>query len=158
MATLSGRLAADRGIVSCSIRRVTGSCVSHVELRLDPDWGRGQGYVSAFLDTGVSIRPLDYESYPFAIPFSLQVSDDQKRAAIAKALGMVGFPYAKRAILSDLFHIDITEPHEADCSEFVCEVLNAARPVLHIIDPVGLITPRDLLLSPELQFGAFLHA
>jgi hypothetical protein len=165
-------------LVSRLIREYTGSCVSHVEYRLDAGWmplitrylatkpansdavwagikrlvPGDFGTLGAHVGDGIQIRTSTYDTFTLIHNFRVQVTQTQFESIVGAALKAVGDRYAKRVILGDFLHENLTEPNEYDCSEMLNDTMGAGgRYLQNPIDGSGLITPRDILMSPLIE-------
>lgn len=146
MSVIRLRFVTEDDLVSALIREKTFSPYSHVEFLLDDGTTLGARH-----EDGVQIRPFNYAHFSRTEILSAAVTDDEKRAILAFAHAQVGKPYDTGAILGLCADRDWRDPTKWFCSELCTAAFQQAHPVLRIADNIDRITPRDLLLSPELS-------
>jgi hypothetical protein len=137
------------GFVSWSIRQVTFSEFSHVEMLSSS----GQSWIGAHAGTGVEARPLNYCVPTFERRYAIPVTDEQFAAGQAYMRSKIGTPYNYADIAGLLLHRNITTRGRAICSQFGFDTFYAMRIVaLNILPGYDFrATPDILHLAPILS-------
>jgi len=143
------RLVSGKGLSSSLIKIGTFSKWSHVDLMT-----RDGKLLGARMDGGVQIREAGYD-----VPFVEQAYVDvpltasREEAVWRFALEQVGKGYDMSAILGIAFRRDWREDDKWFCSELVAAAFEAAgKPLLNTQEMRNRITPRDIALSPFVQY------
>ena len=145
MPDLKIRFVTEKGFVSASIRYVTFSEFSHVELEL-PDGT----FLGAHAGTGVQIRPANYMKPTFERRYAVSLGEDAYNRAMYYAKTQIGSAYNYADITGLLFHRNITKKGRMICSQFVFDVMESGSlEVLNVLSAYDFrVTPDILHLAP----------
>jgi uncharacterized protein YycO len=145
MAHFAIRFIACKGPISATIRYVTNSLWSHVEI-ITP-----MGYLGAQYPDGVRERPKDYCRPIRERRYSISVSDSQYIRIMNYARSQIGTPY-NFGIVGFAIHHPVLIPGRCDCSQFVLASAQAGGlQMLNCLEGYDYrITPETLHLSAAL--------
>lgn len=140
------RFIAENDPGSWLIRYWTFYDYSHVEFVLP------EGYLGARVNGGVQIRPFDYVKPAKEVFAQVDLPAAKEWAVLSYAKAQVGKPYDLGAIIGLVLKQDWENKNAWFCSELVatafdiagCPIINSAQ--------VDRITPRDIAISPLVQF------
>ena len=146
MAMIHLRFCREKGFQPWLVRTYTWYPFDHVELALP------YGYLGARPIGGVQVRPLDYlkpESELFA---TIDCPDNVQRRVLEFCKEQIGKPYDWTAIYGIVAHRDWQEPDKWICSELIAAAFEAAEYPLLNGDNVNRFSPRDIAISPDVEF------
>lgn len=137
----------ERDLTCFLIRTGTWSEWSHVDVCLP------EGLLGAHCDSGVAIRPFDYEPKARYIYYEIRnLTDDQERLIRQFLIDQIHKRYDYGAILGDILRRDWRSDGKWFCSELVAAAFEkGGAPLLNPSIAVDRISPRDLTLSPYLE-------
>jgi hypothetical protein len=153
---LTAQFSTDNDPESSVIRYLTTGTVSHVDLVLpaglilpDKTLSKGGELLGARLKGGVAIRPSNYKT--FTVKNVLCVDLPDVNSAYAYALGQVGLPYNKDAIIDMVFHRERSfsiNQKSWFCDELLYAVCLSGKLALLNTDNPLTLTPEEVMLSP----------
>ena len=106
------------------------------------------GVLCAHLESGIAILPSDYNKYTKVHNFQVDVTREEKFRIISAACAGIGDKYCVPTIVGDVCEVNCERANEFDCSDFMNAAFGVVRYLQNPIDGEGLITPRDIVMSP----------
>jgi hypothetical protein len=128
-------------MVSTSIRKITRSEISHVDIEMP-----GGTLIGAHIEDGIRERAADYQPWGLRIRVAIPVTEAEEIAVYAYARSMIGTAYDVESIMGIAagdarFH----DPDKMICSSFVTVALDKAR-IARVAKDYWQVSPEELRL------------